>query len=183
MKNLNRKSIASIAFISLSFLAMTSCTKEKVAVTPTPDPTPDPTPVKVVAATALKGDSIASLPFRIIPSFFPSGFYQYTDSTVTFGGDTCVTTPGEYPNQCLRITYKYLGGYWGAGFLNNNNWSATLKIKPTVKKMTFSIYTNGIANVTFLPFGTDTYGKKELYKTSANINAAFACQTVEIPIS
>ena len=181
MKIQTKKLIFPVAVGIAAFLLSTSSCKKETTTTTTPPVTTTPKP-KTPTST-LKGDSIASFPFRIAPAFIPSGYYQYSDSTVTFGMDSCLNKPGDYASQCIRITYKYIGGYWGAGFLHNNNWGGTYKIKSTVKKMTFSIYTNGVANITFLPFGSADYGKKELYKTSSNANAPYTWQTVEVPIS
>jgi hypothetical protein len=174
------QSITLWGFVPL-FLFVTGCQKETTAPVVGP-PITTATIKSPPPPQTMSGDTLCGFPFKISPAFNPTGFYTGAETTVTVK-DTCPDGPTAYPGQCTKIAYTYNGGYWGAGFINNNSWNAKYKIASTVKKLTCSLYGNGTVNVTLLPFGTDVYGKFELYKTSSNVNATYKWTKVSIPLS
>ena len=108
------------------------------------------------------GDSICNLPYRVLSAFTPSGYWNTAETTTTLHPDSCGETPA-YAGEGLCIVYTNNGGYWGASFLNNNNWTPSFKVNPNATKITFNMKIDYSANITFLAFGSDTYGKVEYY--------------------
>lgn len=130
----------------------TSCSKDDDPVAPvagTPsNPTPSPGTPPVLDANGLcVGDSVCSFPFKVMPYFVPSGYYDTADPSTTF--DFVGTD-----NKEIAISYTVgAKGYWGAAFLNANNWAAKIKMSPKAKKISFSVRTDYSQNVTFNAFG------------------------------
>jgi hypothetical protein len=125
------------------------------------------------------GDSICKLPFKILSAFLPSGFYNTGDQTTALLIDSCGETPA-YPGEGLRIKYTNNGGYWGAHFLNNNNWNGTFKVTPSATKITFFVKIDYSANVTFNAFANANYGKIELYKKSTPVTPVWEYITITL---
>jgi hypothetical protein len=121
----------------------------------------------IMVTSSLCGDTtICPLPYRLMSQlvpFVPSGFYNTGDQTTTFTMDSLGETPA-YPNEGIRIVYHYNGNYWGASFLNSNNWAGAFKITSAATKITFKLRINYSANVTFNAFSSAPSGKKEFYK-------------------
>jgi hypothetical protein len=130
----------------------------------------------------LCGDTICNFPWRLMPVFLPSGYYDTGDQTTTLTLDSVGETPA-YENEAIRIVYTYDGGWgWGASFLNNNDWNAMFDIKSTVTKLTFKLRIDYSANVTFNAFADQNYGKIEFYKLASPV-ATPVWQDVTIPIT
>ncbi|HXA00383.1 MAG TPA: hypothetical protein VNW99_00240, partial [Cytophagaceae bacterium] len=127
------------------------------------------------------GDTICNLPYRLMPDFLPSGYYNTGDQTTTLTLDSVGEIPA-YPNEGIRIVYKYNGNYWGASFLNNNNWSGAFNIRDSATKITFKLRMNYSSNVTFNAFSNQTYGKVEKYQLSTPV-ANPVWENVTIPLS
>lgn len=174
----------SIALLAIA-LVVISCKKKE----PTPSPVQDTgnnnnntnttqPPNKSFCAGST--DSICTLPYNIMPTFVPSGYYEYAETTVGFALDKAETP--AYESQNIRIKYAWNDGYWGASFLNNNSWSSQFKIKPGVTKMSLYARINYTANVTFNPFGTDDHGKRELYRRATAV-ANPIWEYIEIPLT
>ncbi len=126
------------------------------------------------------GDSICTLPFKILGVFLPSGFYDTGEQTTALLIDSCGEIPA-YPGEGLRIKYTHTNNYWGAHFLNNNNWGGTFKVTPSASKITFNIKVDYSANVTFNAFGNANYGKVELYKKANPVTPVW--EKITIPLS
>jgi hypothetical protein len=125
------------------------------------------------------GDSICKLPFKILGVFLPSGFYDTGEQTTALLIDSCGETPA-YPGEGLRIKYTHTNNYWGAHFLNNNNWGGTFKVTPSATKITFYIKVDYSANVTFNAFGNASYGKVELYKKANPVTPVWEKITITL---
>jgi hypothetical protein len=134
----------------------------------------------VTESSTLCEDSICNIPFRIMSTFLPSGYYEGADQSVDLLIDSCGETP-TYPGQGLRIRYTKgtLWG-WGAHFLNNNNWDGTFKVSPNATKITLYAKVDYSANVTFNAFANETYGKLELYKKANPVTPVW--EKITIPL-
>jgi hypothetical protein len=130
---------------------------------------------------SLCGDTICHLPWRLMPTFIPSGYYSpNSDLTTTLTLDSVGETPA-YPNEGIRIVYTYNGNYWGASFLNNNSWTDSFNIKNTATKITFKLRMNYSSNVTFNAFANQNYGKVEKYQLATPV-ASPVWEDISIPL-
>ena len=181
MKRINQLKFATAAGLAIClFVLAVSCGKKQ-------DPTPSTavntttsgsTEYSTMCGTA--ADSVCNLPYRILSAFVPSGYWNTGETTTTFKLDSCGEIPA-YAGEGIRIVYTNHGGYWGASFLNNNNWGGKFKVNPAATKITFNIRIDYSANVTFLAFGADTCGKKEFYPTGTPV-ANPVWEKVTIPL-
>jgi hypothetical protein len=182
----NTKKILVMSLVAL----LLSCSKKKDTPSPATTTTPTittsttnttttPTTPAINTSNAMCGDSICKLPFKILSVFLPSGFYNTGEQTTALLIDSCGETPA-YPGEGLRIKYTHTNNYWGAHFLNNNNWAGTFKVTPSASKITFYIKVDYSANVTFNAFGDAMYGKIELYKKANTVTPVW--EKITIPL-
>jgi hypothetical protein len=166
------------------FVLLASCSKKGQDIAPKTTTTTTNTNTSTTTTTtttdnAMCGDSICKLPFKILSAFLPSGFYNTGEQTTVLLIDSCGETPA-YPGEGLRIKYTHTNNYWGAHFLNNNNWGGTFKVTPSATKITFYIKIDYSANVTFNAFGDATYGKIELYKKANPVTPVWEKITINL---
>jgi hypothetical protein len=125
-------------------------------------------------------NTICKVPFRILSTFIPSGFYDGGDQGIELLIDE-IDEPVTYAGEAIRIRYtKGTQWGWGAHFLNNDNWAGEFQITPDATKITFYVKVDYSANVTFNAFANVQYGKVELYKLSAPVAPEW--QKITIPL-
>ncbi len=169
MKKINQFTSATMGILAICLVVLSvSCSKKQ-------DPAPATPVTKTSTITSTEhstmcGDTICNLPYRIASAFMPSGYWNTGETTATFTIDSCGETPA-YAGEGMRIVYTNHGGYWGASFLNNNNWAGAFNVNPAATKISFNLRIDYSANITFLAFGRDSCGKKEFYKIGTPLTA------------
>lgn len=164
------KFILSLMTVLAFSAVMTSCgnddpAPEEVVETPNPD-----CEGSLAQEGTIVDGKITTFPFTITPTFTPSGYYAEGHQDVDF----------SYSCEDQNITFVFTKGpaaapiWWGASFINAEDWDARFSIASTAAKITFEAKFDYNANVVFTPFPGVPNGPYGAVKTLAKATTPVA---------